>query len=349
MTAEDKPRYVAEARNLLKSLDIEALISDPNDLQEIKKLNRLIAIFTHFSYNDGEKLRNLLFEFQRWGRRSTHMGIIRNRAIDMFQFIGQKIEEMDIYIIEPDEKPLLDTLDKLRKTQKLIADGLARSDEKIQIIKRAQEKSKFFKDDIYKRKSEKLSKQTAWSKQTRDGFVAADEYSQLTPWIELYEDYFGENKRLIREKIIEDATPYEGRKFLRSLLEKADNEVIVIDNFLSYEILSIIEPYVLRGISFRLLTRQTNNNKFRSFTSDYKIFKSQYRNKIAAKKNEKCHDRFVVIDNHIVYHSGGSLAEWGNTLSVVSLIEDQKEKDKLLSKFTDWWDTGDDIKVLGDK
>ena len=116
MTAQDKPRYVAESRNLLKSLDIEALIFDPNNLQEIKRINRLIAIFMHFSYNDGEKLRSLLFEFQRWGRRSTHMGIIRNRAIDMFQFIGQKIEEMDIYIIEPDEKPLLDTLDKLRKS-----------------------------------------------------------------------------------------------------------------------------------------------------------------------------------------------------------------------------------------
>lgn len=343
MKAQEKPRYVQEARELLGSIDIDSLIKDPNSLQEIKKINRLIAIFTNFSYNDGEKLGNLLDEFQKWGRRSTHTGTIRNRAIDIIQFIGRKIEEMDIYVIEPDEKPLLATLDKLRKTQKLIAEGLARNDEKTQIIQEAQEKSKLFKEDIYKRKAEKLSKQTVWSKQTHDGFVVADEYGQLTPWIELFEDYLREDKRLIREMVIEDATPYEGRKFLRFVLEKANNEVVMVDNFLSHEILSIIEPYVLKGVSFRLLTRQTHNNKFRSFTADYKVFRLQYQNKIAAKENKKCHDRFVMVDGHIIYHFGASLVELGNTLSVAHLIEDQKEKDKLLSKFTDWWDTGNEI------
>ncbi len=343
MKAQDKPKYVEEARSLLASISVDHLTSHPNDLKEIGKINRLVAIFTNFSSNDGQELRNLLYEFQKWGRRSKQTGTIRNRAIDMIQFIGQKIEEMDIYVIEPDEKPLLATLDKLRKTQKLIEEGLARSGEKTQIIQEAQEKSKLFKDDIYKRKAEKLSKQTVWSKQSYDGFVAADEYGQLTPWIELLEDYLGEDKRLIRERIIEDATQYEGRKFLRSILEKAYSEVIVVDNFLSHEILSVIEPYVLRGINFKLLTRRANNNKFRSFTADYKTFKPQYENKIAAKENEKCHDRFVVIDNHIIYHFGASLAELGNTLSLANLIEDQKEKETLLSKFTNWWSTGNDI------
>jgi len=343
MKAEDKPRYVEDARQLLTSINIDNLISNPNDLKEIGKINRLGAIFTNFSSNDGQELTRLFSVFQKQARSSTSVGTIQNRATDVMRFIGQKIEEMDIYVIEPDEKPLLETLDKLRKTQKLIEEGLARSDEKSQILQEAQEKSKLFKDDIYKRKAEKLSKRTVWSKQTQDGFVAEDEYGQLTPWVELLEDYLAENKRLIRERVIEDATPYEGRKFLRSVLEKANSEVIIVDNFLSHEILSVIEPYVLRGVSFRLLTRKASNNKFRSFTVDYKVFKPQYQNKISAKENENCHDRFVVIDNHIIYHFGASLAELGKTLSMASLIEDQKEKNKLLSKFTSWWDTGNEI------
>lgn len=343
MKAQEKPKYVQEARKLLDSIDISNLIKDPNSLQEIKKINRLIAIFTNFSYNDGEKLGNLLYEFQKWGRRSTQTGTIRNRAIDIVQFIDRKIEEMDVYVIEPDEKPLLETLDRLKKTQKLIAEGLARNNEKSQIIQEAQEISKFFKDDIFKRKAEKLSKQIVWSKQTRDGFVASDEYGQLTPWIEILEDYLGEDKRLIRERVIEEATRYEGRKFLRSILEKADSEVLVVDNFLSHEILAVIEPYLLKGINFRLITRQKNNNKFRSLVTDYKVFKSQYQSKIESKQNEKCHDRFVVIDGHIIYHFGASLAELGNTLSVANLIEDFKEKEKLLTKIIDWWDSGNNI------
>jgi len=343
MKAKDKPQFVTEARKLLDELDIEVLFKDHNDSSSISKINRLIAIFTNFSLNDGQELKRLLQEFQKWARRSTSTGTIRNRAADMFQFIGQKIEEMDIYVIEPDEKPLFSTLEELLNIQKLIKDGLARSEEKKQAIQKAKEKSKLFKDDIYKRKAEKLSKQTVWSKQTYDGFVASDEYGQLTPWIELYEDYLGEEKRLISERVIVDDAPFEGRKFLRFVLEKAKNKVIVIDNFLSHEIFSIIEPYVLRGVSFQLLIRQLNNSNFKSFSADYKVFKKQYDKKITVRENKKCHDRFIVVDDHIIYHFGASLAELGNTLCVANLIEDKKEKDKLLSKFKDWWTKGNSL------
>ena len=104
MKSEDKPKYIEEARKLLESLDIEKLINNPNDLTYISKINRLIAIFTNFSSNDGQELKRLFQEFQKWARRSTQTGTIKNRAVDVIQFIGQKIEEMDIYVIEGGEK-----------------------------------------------------------------------------------------------------------------------------------------------------------------------------------------------------------------------------------------------------
>lgn len=54
MKAEDKPKYVNEARKLLKFLNIDKLIAEPNNPEEISKLNRLIAIFRNFSSNDGD-------------------------------------------------------------------------------------------------------------------------------------------------------------------------------------------------------------------------------------------------------------------------------------------------------
>ena len=121
MKAQDKPGYVAEARQLLKALNIEKLIGDPNDLTEIPKINRLIAIFTNFSSNDGKDLRKLLLEFQKTGRHSSSTGTINNRVVDMIQFIGQKIEEMDIYIIEdePGQKDKRDKITKELKDEKL--------------------------------------------------------------------------------------------------------------------------------------------------------------------------------------------------------------------------------------
>lgn len=115
MRAEDKPKYVKEARELLASIDIDTLIDDPNELKVLGRISRLIAIFTNFSYNDGQELRRLLLEFQRWARRSSSVGTIRNRATDMLQFISQKIEEMDIYVIE---EPIRKKQDKIVRTLK---------------------------------------------------------------------------------------------------------------------------------------------------------------------------------------------------------------------------------------
>lgn len=118
MKAEDKPKYVKEARELLDSIDIDTLVKDHNTLQEIRKISHLIAIFTNFSYNDGQELKKLLFEFQKWARHSTSVGTIRNRALDMIQFIDQKIKEMDIYVIESGGKLPLITTDNSRKVQR---------------------------------------------------------------------------------------------------------------------------------------------------------------------------------------------------------------------------------------
>lgn len=100
MKAKDKPQFVAEARKLLSELNVDELVKNPNNLTFLSKINRLIAIFTNFSSNDGQELKRLLQEYQKWGRKSTREGHIRNRVIDMLQFIGEEIEQMDIYVIQ---------------------------------------------------------------------------------------------------------------------------------------------------------------------------------------------------------------------------------------------------------
>ncbi len=85
----------------MASIDIDHFVSNPNDSNEVGKINRLVAIFTNFSSNDGQELKRLFSVFQKWARSSTHVGTTKNRAADMMQFIGQKIEEMDLYKIEP--------------------------------------------------------------------------------------------------------------------------------------------------------------------------------------------------------------------------------------------------------
>lgn len=119
MKAEDKPKFVQEARKLLASINLDYFISNSNDLVGIGKINRLIAIFTNFSFNDGQELRRLFLEFQNCARRSTSVGTIRNKVVDVLQFIGQKIEEMDIYVIEEPIRIKQDKIVKSLKNEKL--------------------------------------------------------------------------------------------------------------------------------------------------------------------------------------------------------------------------------------
>ena len=128
MKAQEKPKYVQEARELLDSINIDTLIKNSNSLQEIKKINRLIAIFTNFSYNDGQELRRLFLAFQKWARSSSHTGIIQNRAVDMMQFIGQKIEEMDIYVIEDIEEKQTRIVKKLKNENLWARAGIENKD-----------------------------------------------------------------------------------------------------------------------------------------------------------------------------------------------------------------------------
>lgn len=80
-------------------------------------------------------------------------------------------------------------LKEIRRIQDLIKQGLAKPPEKAEAFRLAKEATALFTDDIFKRRVEKLSKATVWSKETRDGFVAADEANQLNDWVALLEEY----------------------------------------------------------------------------------------------------------------------------------------------------------------
>jgi hypothetical protein len=85
-------------------------------------------------------------------------------------------------------------LKEIGRLQNLIRQGLAKPSEKASAFCIAKETAKLFTNDIFKRKAEKLGKTTVWSKEIRDGFVAADEADQLNGWIGLLEEYKNERK-----------------------------------------------------------------------------------------------------------------------------------------------------------
>ena len=119
MKLQDKTKYIIEAKNLANSIDMNALITDPNNLQEIRKINRLVAIFSSYLYEDGKDLNDKFLIFQKRARSSTHKGTVRNRATDVIQFIDKEIQHMDVNIIEEPIKANQDRIINKLKDEKL--------------------------------------------------------------------------------------------------------------------------------------------------------------------------------------------------------------------------------------
>ncbi len=87
------------------------------------------------------------------------------------------------------EMDLDESIKKIIEIQNLIRQGLARPDEKNNAFKIAKDATSNFTDDIFKRRAEKEERNTGWSVQTHDGFVASSEASQLDGLLNLLKEY----------------------------------------------------------------------------------------------------------------------------------------------------------------
>ena len=114
---------------------------------------------------------------------------------------------------------------------------------------------------------------------------------------------------------------YDAYSLLVDILNKAAKEIIIIDNYVDKTILDIT---CLLDKNITIITNKYNN-------IDYEKYQKQYKNlKIVI--NDKFHDRFVILDKKILYHSGASFKDLGNKCFALNKIEDKSILKELLSK-----------------
>ncbi|MDY0143843.1 MAG: RhuM family protein [Lentimicrobium sp.] len=115
---------------------------------------------------------------------------------------------------------------------------------------------------------------------------------------------------------------YEGQVFdayvlVCDLIKSAHKSIVLIDNYIDESVLILLskrEKDVNATIYTKTITKQIE--------LDIKKHNQQYP-KIEVKKFEKSHDRFLIIDNEIVYHIGASLKDLGKNWVAFSKMEMQ--------------------------
>ncbi|WP_165388713.1 RhuM family protein [Aliarcobacter butzleri] len=111
-----------------------------------------------------------------------------------------------------------------------------------------------------------------------------------------------DNKLETNQGIFYDGQIYDSYSFIHDLLKIANNEVILIDNYIDDTVFTLFSKYP--NINFIIYTSTIS----KQLKLDFEKYSKQYKN-ITLKTFKDCHDRFLILDKKEIYHIGASLKD----------------------------------------
>lgn len=114
---------------------------------------------------------------------------------------------------------------------------------------------------------------------------------------------------------------YDAYSLLLDILNSAQEEIIIIDNYAGKELLDILTEI---DINIKIYSANMNETLI-------KKYKSQYGN-INFACNNKFHDRFIIIDRFVIYHCGNSFKDLGKKCFAINKIESDKILNDVLNE-----------------
>ena len=128
-------------------------------------------------------------------------------------------------------------------------------------------------------------------------------------------EYIGDQKET-RQKIFYDGQIYDAFSLLIELVQKAEQEIILIDGYVDVSTLNLLAKKNA-GVSVTIYTF----TKTKLTAQDVATFNAQYP-QLEVKHTNIFHDRFLILDGKTVYHIGASLKDAGKKCFAVSEMKD---------------------------
>ena len=114
---------------------------------------------------------------------------------------------------------------------------------------------------------------------------------------------------------------YDAYSLLIDILSKAQKEIIIIDNYAGKKLLDIIRNI---NVKVKIYTENIDN-------ISKEKYEKQYSN-IEIISTNIFHDRFIILDNKELYHSGASFKDLGKKCFAITKMEDNNILKELLNK-----------------
>ena len=138
---------------------------------------------------------------------------------------------------------------------------------------------------------------------------------QINKRLTKVENKIGNND--IKESILFSGEYFDARSFLKQLFSKAHKTIVLIDAYADLKALDY-----LKSKNDNVIINLFISSKSKLSKDDVDSFNKEYGG-LLLNYTEMFHDRFIIIDDMILYHLGTSLNYAGNKTFAITMIEDE--------------------------
>ena len=140
--------------------------------------------------------------------------------------------------------------------------------------------------------------------------------------INLLEETFSKlEEKTKRNSIFFEGQRYDAYSLLIDILNTSRNEIIIIDNYAGKELLDILKD-INKNIT--IISKNISDELEKKYLSQYQNIKFMH--------SDSFHDRFIIIDDQILYHCGSSFKDLGKKCFAISKIEDKNILNNLVKE-----------------
>ena len=140
--------------------------------------------------------------------------------------------------------------------------------------------------------------------------------------IKLLQESFDKlNTKESNNHIFYEGQIYDAYSLFIDILSKARKEIIIIDNYAGKKLFDIIKNI---NVNVKIYTENIDNISKEKYEKQY--------NNLEIINTHIFHDRFIIIDNKELYHSGASFKDLGKKCFAITKIEDNSILKELLNK-----------------
>ena len=116
---------------------------------------------------------------------------------------------------------------------------------------------------------------------------------------------------IFKDKIFYDGNLYEGYAFIKNLFYKAKKRIIIIDGYLDYSVLEMLNDINLPITIYIFPSSPITNREIQLFQTNHNL---------TVIRTSLYHDRFIVVDDEL-YNIGSSIKDIGKKISHISKLK----------------------------